>query len=286
MPLNTDLDSHAYDNGGFLADIASPIKRYPFEGRQQFLDTWKAEWHRQQNAPTGTSDASEWILFTNVDKRTFTQDFLDPPEPWTETSWSSFDASQDLLLVKMPNAPPHEVAAATFNNLFLDAIEPTGLKYALRNLKSAAFHGSSGSKEAGFSWAPKRTPPGHSRDWPTVILEVAYSETKSKLMSDIRFWLHQSKGDVKVVVTLQINRQTPKITVETWELQSDRPHRMQQLIVSKAKNQEVMVRNDPLVIQFASLFLRPASIPKETDINVDAEKLQLLATDIWGEQRF
>ncbi|RMJ24623.1 hypothetical protein PHISP_04504 [Aspergillus sp. HF37] len=285
MSLNTDFDSHGYDNGGFLADLQPPIKRYPFEGRQQFIDTWKAEWRRQQNAPTD-SDVSEWILFTNVDKRTFTQDFLDPSEPWTEICWSSFDASQALLLVKMPNAPPHEVAAALFNNLFFEAVEPTGLKYALRYLKSATFHGSSGSKEADFSWAPKRTPPGHSQDWPTVVLEVAYSETKSKLMSDVRFWLHQSQGDVKVVVTLLINRQTPEITIETWELQNDRPHRMQQLIVSKAKNQQITVRNDPLAIQFASLFLRPASIPKETDIKVDAEKLQLLATNIWDEQKF
>jgi hypothetical protein len=105
-------------------------------------------------------------------------------------------------------------------------------------------------------------------------------------MPDVRFWLHQSNGDVKVVVTLQINRQTPETTIEKWELQNDRQRCMQQFIISKSKNQQIIVRNDPLVIQFASLFLRPASIPKETDINVDAGKLQLLATNIWDEQGF
>lgn len=273
------------DNGrGFLGDLAPPIKKYTYRGRKQFLDTWEMELGRQQTDPDG--DVSEWVLFTNVDERTFVQDFLDPSTPWNEIFWTSYDASLALLLVNMPISQTHEVAATNFHDLLLEAVEPMGLKHALRKLGGATCKGSSGQKNPDFSWGPSRLPRGRSKDWPAVILEGAFSEGPSKLMSDIRFWLHQSEGNVKNVLTLQINRQRPNITLEKWELQNGHPHRTQEITITKGKNQRVTLRNDPLLIQFADLFLRDPSIPRETDIMIDAEKLLVLADAIWLEQNF
>lgn len=41
----------------------------------------------------------------------------------------------------------------------------------------------------------------------------------------MRLWLHESQGDVKIVLTLAINRQMPEIVIEKWELNDNRPYR-------------------------------------------------------------
>lgn len=40
--------------------------------------------------------------------------------------------------------------------------------------------------------------------WPSVVLEIAWSETKNKLMADIAQWLYETRGDVGVVFTISI----------------------------------------------------------------------------------
>lgn len=272
--------SNPDDGRGFLADLTALIPRFQYKGRQQFLDTWGHEMQRQLHGPPG--EVIEWILFTNVDEHTFSQDFNSTDES-ALTRWCAYDASQHLLLVRMIRSVQHEIAAATFNDLFLDAVEPTGLKYALRDLKSSTIRGTAGAKEADFSWAPRRCPPGRSRDWPTVVLEVAFAESKSKLTSDVRFWLHQSNGDVKMVLTLSINRQVPEITIEKWESQNGRHYRTQRLVISRGENGQIKVDGGSLVIEFIKLFLRPADVPEETDIEIDMEKLQLLGSAVWEE---
>lgn len=65
---------------------------------------------------------------------------------------------------------------------------------------------------------PCELPHGRSDDWPSVVLEISFSETQSKLMSDVRFWLHESDSDVKIVLTLKIQRQRPEIIFEEWTI--------------------------------------------------------------------
>lgn len=55
MSLNTDLEpgSNISSGGGggggsFLSDLGPPIRRYPYEGIQQFLATWEMELCHQQ----------------------------------------------------------------------------------------------------------------------------------------------------------------------------------------------------------------------------------------------
>ena len=55
---------------------------------------------------------------------------------------------------------------------------------------------------------------GRSQDWPIAVLEVAFSEARAKLQTDVRYWLRASEGDVKIVFTIQIDHNVPKITIE------------------------------------------------------------------------
>ena len=287
MPLNTDVGIHAdchVDNHdrGFLANLEFPIRRYPYEGRERFNNILEMELQRHQNAPA--EDISEWVLFTGVDKPTLVRDFLEPSTPWTDAGWSSFDASQCLLLASMPNSRPHEAAAAAFGNLFLDAVEPTGLKYALEDLRSAMFEGEDKGKQPDNAWGPRRPPPGHDRYWPTVVTEIACSQTPSKLSSDVRYWLEGTDRKAQAVVTLIIDQKAPRITVEKWQQQQNsRAHRAQKITISKM-NERTTVEGGSLVIGFQELFLRPSDAPKETDFELGEQRLTLLATIIWEQQ--
>ncbi|PKY07531.1 hypothetical protein P168DRAFT_316031 [Aspergillus campestris IBT 28561] len=299
MPANADLESIVNEPGrGFLGHLAflpvgreehaSSIQHYPYRGRKQFLIDFETERHHHRTDAGG--DYSEWFLLTGVDSHIFENEFLEPVDqstPWT--SWSSYDAHMQLLLVRVTKSPAHEIASMTFNAVFMEAVEPTGLKRSLIQIGSTTHFASLGAKEPDQAWRPHRLPPSRSRDWPSAVIEVAYSETEAKLGSDVRFWMRASGGDVKVVLTLRIDRQQPKIRIEKWVSSNNtntRYHLDQNITISKSKNHHIILSNAPLTIGFEELFLRPASIPRERDIGVDAEKLQYLATEIWDEQGF
>lgn len=283
MP-STDSDTNDYGTG-FLGDLQPSIKRYSYKGKQQFASTLNKEFNGK--ASDSIENMSEWVLFTGIDEETFVQDFLnsaDETDEWTE-NWTSFDSSHNLLLIRIPLSP-HEVAADTFKKLLLFALQPMGLENALQRLSRTDTEGPSGRKQADGSWAPRRVPIGRSRNWPSVVLEVALSEAQSKLSSDVRYWLHQSQGDVKIALTLTINRQKPEIILEKWELQNDRQHRTQRVKISMGANKRITVSDGPLVIDFEKLFLRPSETPEKTDTEIDTDMLKELATMIWEQQGF
>ena len=290
---NISPDRQLDDQGGgrgFLSELLTqgPIEKYAYKGREDFIKTWNRAVEHMLNR---TSECvTEWILFTGVDEHTFDKDFNfnidETPNPWTEISWTAYDATESLLLVNMPNNPPHETAAAALNYMILNHVDSTGLYDALRLLESSTFYGSEGGKNADYAYAPVRTSRGQTGNWPTVVVEVASTEPASKLMSDIRFWFHESQGDVQLVIALQINQKRPEITIEKWSLQNNHPHRRQQVTISKAENQKITVRGAPLIIEFDMLWLRPARIPRETDIALDEGRLESLAIKVWQEQEF
>lgn len=278
MTANTNPESIVNEPGpGFLGHLAPSIRCYPYRGREQFLFDFEVE----------SRYASEWLLLSEVDNQTFTNEFLEPIDKTTPyTSWSSYDAHLQLLLVRTTKSPALETASLTFHKIFLEALEPTGLKRSLKEIGSTTHFAALGAKEPDQSWRSHQLPPGCSQDWPSVVLEVAYSEPKSKLASDVRFWAQALGDDVKVVLTLCVHRQQPEITIEKWVSNNNRYHIDQSVTVSKSADNRIMPSNAPLTIELDKLFLRPTSIPSERSIEVDAGKLQYLAGEIWDEQGF
>lgn len=224
MPL-TGSDTKDYGTG-FLGDLEPSIKRYPYKGKQQFISTLNEEFNRKGG--DSTEVMSEWTLFTGIDEETFTRDFLNNTDETHDLNWTSFDISLNLLLGRML-LPPHAVATHVFHQLLLDALRPMGLENALQLLSQATDQRPSGAKQGDGEWARR------SRNRPSVVLEVALSQPRSKLTSDVRYWLQSSsqRDGVKIVLTLTINRQKPDITIEKWQLENDRQHyRTQRVTVS------------------------------------------------------
>ena len=95
-------------------------------------------------------------------------------------------------------------------------------------------------------------------------------------MSDARFWLSKLNGDVQIVMTIEISRSSPNVVFDLWKLVNDRVE----------CQQVVMINGQPLVIRFDKLFLRPPTIPKETNISIGNAIIDNIAIEVWEEQGF
>ncbi|KXG49027.1 uncharacterized protein PGRI_028970 [Penicillium griseofulvum] len=284
MPsTNSTTNNHGT---GFLGNLEPSIKRFPYQGKRHFNKIMNQEFKRRLESTDRIEKWSEWVLFTDIDENTFTHNFPEDSEhkinDWT-TSPASYDSSLCLLLARIALLP-HEVASGRFRWLLISALMPMGLGRCIRHFGSAAVYGTGGVKQPDSSWAPRRTG-GNLSKIPTVVLEVALSETESKLSSDVRFWLNQVHGDVKVVLTLDIDREGPGIVLEKWELRDGYPIRTARVGISMDADKRVRV-DGPLVIEFEKLFFRPVGDAREGDIVTDTDMLEELVTEIWEIQEF
>lgn len=281
-------NSNARQGSSFnLADLPSTIKRYPYEGIERSTDAYSKEYDRLEQDTTGEASTSEWILF-HIDEPTFTQDFIDSTEgPGPLSSWSSYSASEQLLLVKLATAAP-STALMAFHDVIRDALQPMRLTLQTQPFKRTPILSERNGKQADNGWGPLMPPGDRSRKWPAVVLEIDASDCPAKLQSDVRYWLHESQGEVNVVLTLTLNRRTPDMVIEKWERQngSDRHHRTQRVAVSRTSDRNIAVDGEPLVIEFSQLFRRPTVSDAETDIRIGREALESMAASIWKTQGF
>lgn len=265
---------------GFLGDLTpSVLPVYQYRDREQLLNTVK-----QAVATASKATTSEWCLIEHVNNSIFTSEFL-PAEEGPFASWSSYDAQLDRVLLRMVKSKAHETASETFHDALHDAVKSMGMDRSLRPTGSATHHAAMGGKEADKAWRPIRLPRGRSKDWPSVVLEVAFSESGAKLQSDIRYWLRASGGDVKVVITLQIDQHSPNITIERWGTQDNTPAgHLYQTVEISSKGSKTTTKGSPLVIEFEKLFLRSPAEPRERNIHIDDGDLQFLAESVWDLQ--
>lgn len=280
QPEFDDLESAINDPGrGFLGDLTPEvIPSYPYRGQRRFL--------RDYNHALNTIwDKSELFLLTGVDQQVFNTVF-DAAERGACSSWSSYDAELQLLLVQIAHTT-HAIASRTFNMILMDSLEPMGMKWALCQLGDGKHKAKMGGKQPDEAWRPRRVPCSQSRTWPSVVLEVDLSETKAKLRRDIRFWHRASEDRVKVILTIHVNRNRPEVAIEKWETgANNRCKRIQRIIMLKRERGTTFVAGGPLIIDFAKLFLRQPDLPKEQDISIGDEELEQLATCVWEEQGF
>ena len=262
MSSNTkfELDTET-SSSSFLGDLGPPIRRYPYKGAKQFLEFVNMELSRQQEE----SEASEWVLFTNVNKQAFSRDFLNSENSILQRCWNSYDSSQHLILVKMTVSRAHEIAAHLFERLLFGCLKSMGLDKRLQTFGSATCKAENGSaKQPDCQFLPKRLPRARTKKWPSVVVETGFSESPSKLMSDARFWLSESNGDVQMVITFKIGRSSPNIVLESWVLVNDRVKRQQVVTISKGENNYVYLRVSRLLsASIISFFARRASQMKQ-----------------------
>ncbi|KKZ62173.1 hypothetical protein EMCG_03311 [[Emmonsia] crescens] len=185
-----------------------------------------------------------------------------------------------ILIINMLSHP-HEIAAAWFNYLLLsksDHILPLGATSAKVSARE---------KQADSSWRPRPNPPGISPSWPTVALEVAFSESRAKVKRDVSWWLHESNGDVRMVLTIDIKTTSGDIYINSWDRGAIMPTRLHPYPEPRAiqeiklyRNQSPMLDGDDLVIPFDKMMLRKPG-PGEGPFIFTKKELQGLAERVW-----
>lgn len=278
MATHEECDELDYLGRSFLEDLLPLIKTYTIANESQFLDivTLRANYYREDNTP------SEFLLLHTNEETIYN---IIQPTNHLSKHLSSIDLNHRLLLAKMSSVP-HSAAAVALDHLLVKALQPMGLDLAVKGYASAEIwgHEQKRAKEPDHGWGPRRRPPGRA-DRPSVVLEVAYSESEAKLQSDVRFWLSPEDGNANVCLTIRIDRSKPKIRIEQWHRgEQNRIRRNQVVWIAKTTpTGPLSVTGDPLRLSFEDLFCRKPDRPGEHDLNIPAEQLEELARMVWDE---
>lgn len=277
----------------FLSDLLQSTKVYSYDGEAQLLDIIDSE----------ASSGTEYLLLcsgkesidTIINPLSIT---IDCPK-----AISSFDTVEGLLLVKMPSRT-HAAAADEINSLIKEKLLPMGLYHAIQGFPGAQIRGrtSTRGKEPDYGWAPKRRPRQSGASgpkMPSVVIEVAATEKDEKLNLDVRYWLSPDDGNVKMCITLRVDRDNNEIRIESWirqELENTpasshtsrtRIYRNQVIYARMTKRGRPVLTGDyPFRIPFESLMLRPIDNGRaaENDLIFSKADLENLAESIWNAE--
>lgn len=214
---------------------------------------------------------------------------------------AEYSSSLQLLILKMPSNP-HETAARCFETSLMEVASRMGVRRRILQCGATRYDGRDRTKEADVSFKPFRY---SSRQWPTMAVEIGWSETRAKLEKEITWWIKNSHGDVRQGITIDIKQGSGNIEIISWvPTMSISPSRVQisskgRQVLSKAINhisppridQKIEIKRgkgsaDPtitggnLTIQFASVLLdNPGE--GEGDFVITAEELLQDAEHVW-----
>ncbi|QQK39509.1 Dehydrogenase, E1 component [Penicillium digitatum] len=216
--------------------------------------------------------------------RTFTGGILlgdccRPNFPGDSRNSHNKDESEDLIFIIHPTTfqkdfmesdppmlgPAHEHATQAFHSMLMQAIEPTGLHQKIQHWGKTTMLALDGTrKEADGGWSLLR----HSRGVPkrpTVVLEVANSETYAKLQRDAQYWLDPARQEANVAIGVNLNTQKPEIIIDQWHWSSglSQPILQTHLTLRETSN---------------------AQENRERDIVIATQELVDFATQVWEVQ--
>ncbi|CAI7564931.1 unnamed protein product [Penicillium glandicola] len=190
----------------------------------------------------------------------------------------------------------HDAASRGLCGEVRDVIRDMGLDDSIYAVGSKTVRGRYCSKQADESWVLETPIPGRDAKWPTVVVEVGVSESYRKLKADALWWLANSKGHVKLVIIVSINRTTPEIKFETVildpvALRNQRrryiPIIRQSITTSRQPGQpNAQITVSPavaLTVEFEELFCRQP-VPPEHSIEILPSRLGRVSRSVWAEQ--
>jgi hypothetical protein len=121
-----------------------------------------------------------------------------------------YSPSLQILIITMPSLP-HEEAASSLDIMIGTLAKEMKVYRRIKNCGSTTIETPDRSKQADRSWKPARS----QRKFPTVVLEVGFSEITAKLERDIAWWINKSKGEVKLGLTIDI-KISGSIEIKSW----------------------------------------------------------------------
>ncbi|KAJ5812513.1 hypothetical protein N7474_008814 [Penicillium riverlandense] len=261
--------------------LPSTTPRYEYEGIQGFLHILEQEQERYERE----GSFNPYIIFA-IDEHSFLECFVDSEEDLLTKSWETYDHSSHNILIKMETAN-HAVAAGAFDSIFSTwarRVRDNPLACTART----AVRGHTRTKRADSSWTPVFLPAGRSPKWPTLVLEVAWSERRPKLERDIDFWLRESNGDVKVVLSITVHP-CGIISIEKWDLSptssgnGTAPRPTQKIEIVRKPTPNCPRVKGQIQLQFQDIFLRDKE-GTDIDFIISHSDMEEIASQVWGFQ--
>ena len=127
-------------------------------------------------------------------------------------------------------------------------------------------------------------------DWPSLMIEVGYSESLRHLRLDAKIWLIHSAGRTKIVIIIRIGADRNSFDFERWELVPNTQTRITRSTpplvpeVVQAfqiqRNGTVHPANSQLIIPYLKIFDNPH--PDAADILLTTNDLAALGAHIFG----
>ncbi|KAJ6157567.1 hypothetical protein N7470_005159 [Penicillium chermesinum] len=248
----------------------------------EYIGSTKSVITRMVNrAKASTTQDTIYVKFTNVS-----------PEIARSTDIKATRNFYDLQTRRMIitiTGGPHERVTREWD--FVLRTQAIASNLAVVSDGSARMAGHSSHKEPDSQYMPEDDISG----WPTVVLEVGYSESPGKLKCDAAWWLANSNGEVKLVITIAIDKRQPQITIECIVLDNfilpahnNRPHyrtvTRQHLTITRRQGIITTRPSVPLRITVQEIMGR-SPLPGETDILIPVPRLEELAAKVWFRQR-
>ncbi|KAM5436140.1 hypothetical protein McanMca71_000110 [Microsporum canis] len=140
-------------------------------------------------------------------------------------------------------------------------------------------------KEPDLSWVLD------GEQWPTLVLEVGWSEKAEKLASDAHGWLETEGSATEVVITAKLDQDCAHIDFAVWELASEPARTTRSYRKSAQQTQRVEVSrkggditaSSSLVVSFKKIFRREPAADQEGDLIFTKERLIDIAEWAWAE---
>jgi hypothetical protein len=264
-------------NYHLLFGLSANTSQHEYRNNEHFLSVLDQE----LSSFTSDQSRSQYIIFTGVNNEVFCQDFTDPID--SLTTFETYSITHELILVKM-ETHTHAYLSYAFDRLLVKKLRTMQEHDEdIRGFASAHVEGEDRKKRADQIYQPRRLPRHRSRQWPSLVLEVGYTEGQRKLDSDIDWWITQSNGDVKSAITISADPGVKRIVIYQWHGNNPRQQVYRNVLSQNYGGAINTSNSNPLVITFEHLFLRQRDA-NEQDIIFTIDDLKEFAKDVWEVQ--
>jgi hypothetical protein len=270
---------------GFLNGIPKGTVRHRFTN----ISDLRAALRRQCDLLAKGESYNQYLVFLNVTEKELEK----LVENQIKSCRISYERNSGTLVVKILGKP-HEAANRSFAGLLTNKAIQMGLFESLQPYGGSTIDLDISFKEGDSAWAP--SPPPQGNPWPSVVLEVGYSESQARLVNDAKLWLEAPGSQVRTVITMKINRQPRRIVMQRWEMvqvarRVTRAAPTGQIIAAR-KIQEVRISLQPnntttvsgtFTLPFQNVFLRPQNPANvlEQDFTFTQQDLRAIANLVW-----
>ncbi|KAF3893759.1 hypothetical protein GTR04_3729 [Trichophyton interdigitale] len=203
-----------------------------------------------------------------------------------------YNTSFRKLAITTPTAP-HEEAGTRFSALVGMKAQEMGVWRLLSSRGSTTMETQDRRKEPDGSWGPRQRYSETNIKWPTVVLEVAFSEPKDKVKGDAWWWLYQSNTAVLKAITIDIKRPSGDVYVTLWERgaaqsrQHPRPEAKAVSTLDIFRGQHgnpARLEGTDIAVPFKDMLLRdPDTSHGEADFIFSQAELLEIAEDVWAD---